>query len=350
MVAQQAFLTALTRRQTLNIQEMVEFWRQVDHGEQSPQVVLAVLSALSSRPLEVDVALAFLRYLQQAYPKTSLQAAQNAVNIVGTGGGISTFNISTTAAFVVAAGGVRVLKSGSRAYSSQTGSQDVLERLGIRVPGNDEVLQEMLQTLGIGFAPIARYPALCRKLVMLCQPLPFSLVGQVVNRLGPLLCPFELKGQVIGVSDPMLLQTLACTARAMELDNLLFTHSLAGADEMLPFGANPCWWVRSQGDWQWSEVADTVGTPSRKGDITRLQGGNAAENAARMQRVLAGNDCDEALEAVALNAGAALWVGGRVDSLREGRALAKEILRAGLGLEVLQRTQSFCRQLRKMAA
>lgn len=350
MVAREAFLTALTRQQNLNVEEMIEFWRQVDHGEQSPQGVLAVLSALSSRPLEVDIAVALLRYLQLAYPKTALRAAENAVNIVGTGGGIGTFNISTTAAFVVAAAGVRVLKSGSRAYSSQTGSQDVLERLGIRVPVNDDILAQMLETLGIGFAPVARYPALCRKLVTLCQPLPFSLVGQVLNRLGPLLCPFELKGQVIGASDTALLQTLASTARELGLDNLLFTHSMAGADEMLPFGDNLCWWVRSQGDQRWSEVVDTVGTPARKGDITMLKGGNAAENAERLQRVLAGNDCDEALEAVALNAGAALLVAGRVDSLSEGSDIAKEILRAGLGLEVLQRTQSFCRELRGVAA
>ncbi|VTM87439.1 Anthranilate phosphoribosyltransferase [Raoultella ornithinolytica] len=189
MVSRDAFLTALTRQQKLSIEEMIEFWRQVDHGEQSPQKVLAVLSALSSRPLEVDIAVAFLRYLQLAYPKTALRTAQNAVNIVGTGGGISTFNISTTSAFVVAAAGVRVLKSGSRAYSSQTGSQDVLERLGIRVTVNDDILEEMLQTLGIGFAPIARYPALCRKLVTLCQPLPFSLVGQVINRFGATALP-----------------------------------------------------------------------------------------------------------------------------------------------------------------
>ncbi|MDF7679144.1 anthranilate phosphoribosyltransferase [Enterobacteriaceae bacterium ESL0689] len=350
MVDRQAFLTALTRQQTLNMQEMITFWQQVDHGEQSPQVVLAVLSALSSRPLEVDVALSFLRYLQQAYPKTVLQSTCSAVNIVGTGGGISTFNISTTAAFVAAAAGVKVLKSGSRAYSSQTGSQDVLERLGIRVPGNDEILEEMLQTLGIGFVPIARYPAICSKLVTLCQPLPFKLVGQVINRLGPLLCPFALKGQVIGVSDPALLQTLACTAREMGMDNLLFTHSLAGADEMLPFGSNPCWWVRSRGDLQWNETVDTVGIPPRKGDITKLQGGNAAENADRLQRILAGNDCDEALDAVALNAGTTLWVAGKVDSLLAGRNLAWEILHAGLGLEVLQRTQQFCRQLRRVTA
>lgn len=349
MVAREAFLRALTRQQSLSVEEMIEFWRQVDRGEQSPQAVLAILSVLSSRPLEISVALAFLRYLQLAYPKAHLQAAQNAVNIVGTGGGISTFNISTTAAFVVAAAGVRVLKSGSRAYSSQTGSQDVLERLGIRLPANDEVLENMLQELGIGFAPVARYPALCQRLVLLCQPLPFSLVGQVINRLGPLLCPFALKGQVIGVSDPALLHTLACTARELGLDNLLFTHSLAGADEMLPFGVNPCWWVRNQGDRQWNEVIGGVGTPPRQGDIARLKGGNAAANAERLQRVLAGDDCDDALDAVALNAGAALLVAGRVDSLREGATLAKEVLKAGRGLDVLRRAQDFCRQLRAVA-
>lgn len=95
-------------------------------------------------------------------------------------------------------------------------------------------------------------------------------------------------------------------------------------------------------------MANTVGSPPRKGDITRLKGGNAAENAQRLQRVLAGKDCDEAQEAVALNAGAALWVAGRVNSLQEGSSLAKEILRSGLGGEVLQRTQRFCRQLREV--
>ncbi|CAK9884178.1 MAG: Anthranilate phosphoribosyltransferase [Candidatus Erwinia impunctatus] len=161
-MTQDTFLRALIRQEHLSVEQMVEFWRQVDHGDQSPQGILAVLSILSSRPAEIDVAFSFLRYLQLAYPKTSLQAAHDAVNIVGTGGGISTFNISTTAAFVVAAAGGRVLKSGSRAYSSLTGSQDVLERLGIRIPANDDVLSEMLHTLGIGFAPVGRYPALCR--------------------------------------------------------------------------------------------------------------------------------------------------------------------------------------------
>ncbi|CAK9884179.1 MAG: Anthranilate phosphoribosyltransferase [Candidatus Erwinia impunctatus] len=175
-------------------------------------------------------------------------------------------------------------------------------------------------------------------------------MGQLVNRLGPLLCPFELKGQLVGVSDTGLLQTLACTAHQLGLKNYLFTHASVGADEMLPFGTNQCWWVGERSDRQWNEVVDSVGTPAVKGDLSRLRGGNAAENAQRLQRVLAADDCAEAIDAVTLNAGAALLVAGQVTSVRQGVALAKEALFSGAALNVLRRTQAFCRQLRVSAA
>ncbi|QCT20307.1 anthranilate phosphoribosyltransferase [Jejubacter calystegiae] len=343
-----AFLSALVNQRQPDSETMIDFWRQVDRGEQTPQMVLAVLGALSSRPLETETALAFLRYVNSAYPKTRLPVVQDAVNIVGTGGGMETFNISTTAAFVAAAAGVRVLKSGSRAYSSRVGAQDVLERLGIRVPADDEVLIRMLEELGIGFVPGARYPALCRRLVQACQPLSFRLIGQIVNRLGPLLCPYELKGQVIGTANPELLRVLACAAQELALDNLLFTHATVGADEMLPFGLNLCWWVRQRhGASQWHELVDGVGKEYRSGDISRIRGGNVTENAERLQCILAGKDCDEALDAVAWNAAAALLIARRVDKLQDGMRLARGILDSGKALVLLRQTQAFCRELRR---
>lgn len=347
MANHDAFLAALIRRQPLGHEEMIAFWQQVDCGKHSPQMILAVLSILSSQPLSMKVMLSFMQYVQQAYPKARLPSALAAVNIVGTGGGVNTFNISTTAAFVTAAAGVPVLKSGSRAYSSNSGSQDVLERLGIRVPGDDAVLEEMLGTLGIGFAPIARYPAMCRRLALACQPLSFRLVGQFINSLGPLLCPFELKGQVTGVSSAGLMNTLACAVHELAQDNMLFVHASIGADELLPTGHNLCWWMQRKGDRQWSENFGRAGKVAQRATLRALSGGSPAENAARLQRVLAGEDEAEAMEAVALNAGAALLVAGSVDSLSKGLILARDVLRSGEGLGVLQRTQHFCRRLRE---
>lgn len=349
MANHDAFLAALMHHQPLDMEEMIAFWHQVDCGEHSPQMIVAVLSVMSSQTPSMNLVLSFLHYVQQAYPKTRLPSALTAVNIVGTGGGINTFNISTTAAFVTAAAGVPVLKSGSRAYSSRSGSQDVLDRLGIRVPGNDAVLEEMIQTLGIGFAPVARYPALCRKLALACQPLSFRLVGQFINRLGPLLCPFELKGQVTGVSNPELMNVLACATHELTQDNILFVHAGVGADELLPTGHNVCWWVQHKEDRQWNDTFGQAGKEASTATLRALAGGSPSENAARLQRVLAGDDEAEALEAVALNAGAALLVAGRVDSLSKGISLARRILHSGEGLGVLQRTQHFCRQLRERA-
>ena len=230
------------------INRMFSYWQDVDQGKRPKPEIVAILTALScAQSSSVNAIVAFLRYVESAYGKVTLPSVPNPVNIVGTGGGLSTFNISTTSAFVAAACGVHVLKSGSRAYSSRSGALDVLEALGFRVMTRHEDIDQMVSETGIGFVPESCYPAICKRLALSCMPMNFKTVGQFINRLGPLLSPFDLSGQVTGASSLPLMNTLAKAAPQLGLGNILFSHSSLGVDEILSMGTNHFIWLDGEG-------------------------------------------------------------------------------------------------------
>ena len=249
------------------------------------------------------------------------------IDTCGTGGdGASTFNISTAVAFVVAAAGVPVAKHGSRSASSLTGSADVLEALGVNLTAASDKVQAAVQEVGITFlfAP-GWHPAL--KAV---APLRRNLkVRTVFNLLGPLVNPLNPTGQVIGVSDSQLIETVA------EALNLLGTQTaivLHGREKLDEAGLGDITDLAILKD---GKVFLTTVDPQEVGvipaPITAVKGGNVQENALILQAVLQGKGTQAQQDIVALNASLALQVAGAVPWLNHGQGVtvAKEILQSG---------------------
>ena len=231
-----AVTVLLHRRTDLDVQDWHAVWDDLAAnrlGRDDALILLASVSAALPGTATLRALLASFAARRAAPPPVW----PGSVNIVGTGGGPATFNISTAAACTAAAMGVPVVKSGSRAYTSRLGSVDLLERLGIRQTPSYEETGDALGTHGIAFAGGFVYPAELGRLARLVLPLGLKPFGRFLNTLGPLLAALPVTAQVSGVSDHAVLPVL----RELGGDvprRILWCVNDAGADELLPFAAN----------------------------------------------------------------------------------------------------------------
>lgn len=255
----------------------------------------------------------------------------DAIDTCGTGGdGRSTFNISTAAAFVAAAGGAPVAKHGNRSVSSRSGSADVLAALGVDVEIGPDGAGAALDHVGIAFlfAPLF-HPAM-REVMGVRRELA---VRTVFNVLGPLTNPAGARRQVVGVYEPTLVPRIARVLADLGSDHALVVHGSDGLDEITTTGPT------TVGESRGGEVRVFEVTPEELGvpraTLADLAGGSPEDNARAMRRVLAGEPGPLA-DVTAVNAGAALYAAGRAPDLPAGVARAREILASGAAAEKLR--------------
>jgi len=260
-----------------------------------------------------------------------VEAGDDLVDTAGTGGGRPTFNVSTTAAFIAAGAGCRVAKHGNRSATSQCGSADVLEALGGRIDLGPEDVAGCIREIGFGFmfAPL-HHPAF-KHIVPVRKELA---VRTVFNFLGPLTNPAGARRQVIGVSDPSKLETMAAALGELGAERALVVSSADGLDEFSVSGA--------------TRVVELAGGELRSYDVTPEQvdlepsadgavgAGTPEQNAVVLRDVLAGNPGTERSLAV-LNAGAAIYVAGTAETLGEGVRAAERSVDSGAAAAILER-------------
>ena len=256
-----------------------------------------------------------------------------AIDTCGTGGDASgTINVSTAAALVAAAAGVPVAKHGNRSVSSRCGSADVLEACGVRLDLPPGALGTLVDETGIAFLFAPRlHPAMAA-----VMPVRRALgVRTVFNLLGPLTNPAGVRRQVVGVWSASLVPLVAEALAALGAAHALVVHGLEGLDELSACGPSEAAEVRDGRVVRRFRVRpeDAGIEPGR---FEELVGGDVRENARRLEAILGGRETGTAADAVALNAGAALVVAGRAENLRDGTALAREILASGAALETLR--------------
>ncbi|MDG4864125.1 hypothetical protein P8605_38895, partial [Streptomyces sp. T-3] len=213
-------------------------WDQLDDGSLGQEQAVALLASLTTRLPGPETLRALLGSLLERRPAPPVGPWPGAVNIVGTGGGPATFNISTAAAFVAAAMGVPVVKTGSRAYTSSLGSVDLLERLGVRLTASYSQTERTLEQYGIAFAGPFVYPAQLARLARTVAPLSMKPFGRFLNALGPFLADLPVAAQVTGVSHTMPGAELRDLAAGLEGRRLWLTSNDQGADELLGFADN----------------------------------------------------------------------------------------------------------------
>ncbi len=254
---------------------------------------------------------------------------QALVDTAGTGGGPSTFNISTTAAIVAAGAGCPVAKHGNRSNSSRSGSADLLEALGVRIDLAPDAVATCIDEVGFGFMFAPRHHAAMKHVVPVRKELA---VRTVFNFLGPLTNPAGATRQVIGVSDRHYQETIAEALVALGCERGLVVAGEDGVDELTIAGETRVVEVASSRTEEWFVRPEDVGV--EPADLAELAGGDPERNAAITREVLDGRD-GPAREVVALNAGAAIMVGGGAEDLAGGVVKAREAIDSGAAAKVL---------------
>jgi anthranilate phosphoribosyltransferase len=316
-------LEKLMRRENLTVDEAAEGMGAIMSGDATPAQIAALLVGLTmkgERPAEI-VGLA--RKMRANAVQLS-GTFDDVFDTCGTGGDRSgTFNISSAAALVAAAAGLRIAKHGNRSVSSQCGSADVYEALGVNVSAAPEVVERSLDRVGIAFFfaptfhPSMRHAGPVRKELG---------VRTAFNLLGPLTNPAGTKRQLVGVPHSELTELIARALMLLGSDRAWVVHGADGIDEMSTTGHTKVSECRNGAVSTFYVHPSDFGIP--KADPKDLQGGDAALNAAILRDVLAGS-LGPRRDVVLLNAGASLFVGGKAASVREGIARAAEAVDSG---------------------
>jgi anthranilate phosphoribosyltransferase len=300
-------------------------------GTASEIQMAGLLVGLRAKGLAPSEVAGGVRALRKAMLRVAHVDPDLLVDTAGTGGGsVTTFNISTAAAFVVAGAGVPVAKHGNRSFTSRSGSADVLEALGVRIDLAPERMAEVLEEVGIVFmfAPLL-HPAMRH-----VGPVRRGLgVTTIMNILGPLTNPAGARRQVVGVADERLLDLVPGALAELGHLRALVVHGAPGMDEVSPLGATRVAELR-EGRVRVYEV-----TPEELGigpcEASELAGGDPTDNATLIERVLAG-ERGACRAAVVLNAAAALLAADRAVSWSDAVALAEEVIDEGEARRALE--------------
>lgn len=263
-----------------------------------------------------------------------------ALDVCGTGGDrLGLFNVSTTAAFVLAAGGVAVVKHGNRAVTSRSGGADVLDALGVPVDLPPADLRRGLETTGFGFLFAPQYHPAFKAIVPVRRQLAAEGIGTVFNLLGPLLNPARPGHQLVGLFASDLTAAYADVLRRLGRRRAWTVHGEGGMDELSILGETRV--SRFAGD---GEIVTETVTPEQAGlrraaDLRLLQGGGADENARTLVGILSGGITDARLDLVLLNAGAGFVVTGLTGDLATGVERARSAITSGRAARVLENCQ-----------
>ena len=301
-------------------------------GDVSPVRIAAFLTALRVRGVTAEELTGFARTMREHSIRIT-PAVDGLVDTCGTGGGgLPTFNISTTAAFVVAGAGVPVAKHGNRAMTSTCGSADCLEALGVGIACAPEQVRDCIERIGIGFLfAQAHHPAM-KHAGPVRRELPYRTV---FNLLGPLTNPAGASAQVIGVYEPSLTELLAETLCRLGTQRAFVVHGMDGLDEFSTLGLTRVSEVRD-GKVETYEIApEDLGLTRAPAEA--LRPGDGPEGSAQLTRMLLKGERGPRRDIVLLNAAAALTAAGAAADLKDGLARAAESLDSGAALRKLDR-------------
>ena len=339
-----ALLDKVMRRENLTLDESAEAMAVMMGGDATPAQIAALLVGLTmkgERPAE----LAGLARTMRRNAVALSRSYEDVFDTCGTGGDRSgTFNISSAAALVVAAAGVRVAKHGNRSVSSRCGSADVYEQLGVDLAASPAVVERSLDTAGIAFFFAPTFHPSMRQAAPVRRELG---VRTAFNLLGPLTNPAGARRQLVGVPQPELTELMARALLLLGGDRAWVVHGADGIDEMSTTGHTKISECRN------GTVSTFYVHPSdfglAKANAADLEGADAAANAEIIRGVL-GGERGACRDVVLLNAGAGLFISGKAGSVREGIDLAARAIDSGAGLNTLEGMVAASRQSESAAA
>jgi anthranilate phosphoribosyltransferase len=318
----------LASRRDLPLDQAAEVLAEIMHGDVSEVQIAGFLIALRTKGETVDELAGLARTMRELAAHVATDR-EDLLDTAGTGGGRSTFNVSTTAALIAAGAGCAVAKHGNRSATSRSGSADVLEALGARIDlGPDEVAGCIAES-GFGFMFAPAHHQATRFVIPVRHELA---VRTIFNMLGPLTNPAGARRQLVGVSDPGFLETIGGALARLGVDRALVVSSEDGLDEVS--SAAPTKVVEVNGEELRTYVLrpEDAGVSADGGEA--LAGGSPEENAALTRAILeGGRPPGEALAAI--NAGAAIYAAGGAVDIAEGVQAAREAVADGSALAAL---------------
>ena len=330
-------LEHLLSGKSLSEAEAGDLLRALTAVDTPPALAGALLGALRSKGVTADELRGFARAMRALARVPNIRAAPRAIDIVGTGGDASgSFNLSTGAALLTAACGVDVVKHGNRSVSSKSGSADVLEQLGLKLPLDEAAAGACLAATRFTFLFAPHYHPAMKAVAPIRQALG---VRTVFNILGPLTNPAAPLFQLTGAFDLPTAQLMADALSGLPIERAFVVHGAEGWDEPTPLGPFTVLDVRP------GEVKAQVRSPSDYGldlcGARDLAGGDAASNARALRAVLDGTDRGPHRDALLLGTALALEIVGRVDNPRDGVALARAAIDSGAGRKTLNALATF---------
>ena len=313
-------IPVLLDNQDLTSDEARSAMREIMSGEATPAQVAAFLVALKKKRETVEEVTALAETMREFSRRIRPRVEGCLLDTCGTGGDrTKTFNVSTTCAFVIAGAGVSVAKHGNRSFTSQCGSADVLERLGLNLNMSPEIVEQSIEQLGIGFMFAPNFHPAMKNVSTIRREVG---VRTVFNILGPLTNPAGANTQLIGVYDQNLLKPMCQAAHNLGADAVMTVFGLDGTDEISI--SNKTILARTQNGNIVEEEIEPEDFGIKRAASSEVAGSGIDDNARITAMILSGTlkSSDPRLQIVLANAAAALSLCGRVKGLRDGMELA----------------------------
>jgi anthranilate phosphoribosyltransferase len=332
-------IDALASGRDLSTEETSEVLTEIMHGDVSEMQIAGFLIALRTKGETVDE-LTGLAQTMRALAAHVPTEREDLLDTAGTGGGRRTFNVSTTAALIAAGAGCAVAKHGNRSATSASGSADLLEALGARIDLDPEGVGRCIDEAGFGFMFAPSHHQATRFVVPVRRELA---VRTIFNLLGPLTNPAGARRQLIGVSDAGFLETIAGALARLGVDRALVVAGEDGLDEISIGAATKVVEVNGQEITSYTLTPGDVGIElaSDPGSERDYGGGTPLQNAAVTRAILkdgaAGGERRASVDLALINAGAAIYAGGRADTIAAGVEAARAVVTDGSAEDALER-------------
>ncbi|MCX6343723.1 MAG: anthranilate phosphoribosyltransferase [Armatimonadetes bacterium] len=324
--------------------EAVAAMTEIMDGEATPAQVASFITAMRIKGETVEEITGFVKVMREKSIKVRPKA-QNLVDTCGTGGDkLNTFNISTTATFVIVGAGATVAKHGNRAASSTCGSADVLEALGANLTLNAEQIATCIDHAGLGFmfAPMM-HPAMKHAV----GPRKEIGIRTVFNILGPMTNPAGAKRQVIGVFSPDITETMAKVLASLGTERAMIFHGMAGLDELSTLSETRVSELKDGEVRTYTLLPSDIGLETARVEDLAAGDGEIADNVRALMGVLDGKKGAKR-DIVLLNASAALVVAGIAEDLQEGIALAAKSIDSGAAMHALDKFKTLTQELAQL--
>ncbi len=320
----------LAKKENLTYDEAEAVMNEIMSGEATPVQMSSYLTALSLKGETIDEITASAAGMRAHCVK--LLHDMDVLEIVGTGGdGSNSFNISTTSSMVIAAGGVPVAKHGNRAASSKSGAADVLEALGVKITISPEKSAELLKKIHICFLFAQNYHIAMKYVAPIRKELG---IRTVFNILGPLSNPAGANMELMGVYDGDLVEPLAQVMENLGVTRGMVVYGQDKLDEISMCAPTSVCEIRDGRFTSYEITPEQFGYTRCEKDA--LKGGTPAENAEITKAILNGTDQGAKRQAVCLNAGAALYIAGKAETMEAGVRMAEELIDSGAAKKKLE--------------